>query len=156
MHFLIAFVCFRRVPPPHPPLQTPQQVRPRDETCFPLCYLHNVQLVCQADIQRCPKQRCSLSVALELHGSTSIGQIGRNGLKSACVPACVLSSFRFRLRHHCYANWEMAMRHILVSSRTNVGGHLTPNHLVHPCMEAFWFQHLTPTADPGPESGRAP
>lgn len=45
-----------------PPLQTPQQVRPGDETCFPLCYLHNVQHVCQADIQQCSKQRCSLRV----------------------------------------------------------------------------------------------
>lgn len=34
--------------PGPPPLETPLQVKRRDETCFPLCYLHNVQQVCQA------------------------------------------------------------------------------------------------------------
>lgn len=34
--------------PGPPPLETPLQVKWRDETCFPLCYLHNVQQVHQA------------------------------------------------------------------------------------------------------------
>lgn len=33
--------------PGPPPLETPLQDKLRDETCFPLCYLHNVQQVCQ-------------------------------------------------------------------------------------------------------------
>lgn len=54
----IAFVC---LPGSSPPLQTPQQVRPGDETCFPLCYLHNVQHVCQAlTLNTRSKQRCSV------------------------------------------------------------------------------------------------
>lgn len=37
--------------------------------------------------------------------------------------------------------------------RTNVGHHLTPNNLLHPCMEGFWLRHLTLKAEPGPKHG---
>ena len=53
-----------------PPLQTLQQVRPGDETCFPLCYLHNVQHVCQA-LTFNNASSFAASAALELHRSTT-------------------------------------------------------------------------------------